>query len=988
MKLVRPVVVGLMVEDITNATFTPAAIQLYGDNAGAAWVKKDANGALRQILSDQYLTDITVINADSFKISTYYRTDLAPLNGSTGLYPVPAADKLFRAVVISRPVSGALDTVDITLSDHSSSLAFPKVRGVRWVKSGTGPDADWTMTRHSAAPAANNVIASNELIKTTEAGGSIIVRTRTIREAGSAGSLITKSITREKYRDLGNGTLRIFERTEAPGTPEAVTTTFTYTDITGSSVIGINDPITPPAANSTVNLLTGARLATLRRSDGYWEDYEYEYNGGTRIMLTRQWSAWKNSAPGDRANSRETVITLEEGSRTVIEKIAGQIVSNVHETLTIAADGSRTLRETRQTGSGAALITEHGYHSDSAAEPNKGRIRYTRHADGTLTRYTYAPVGTALKTTIENGAVDAAQFAPSATGPVPAILQGTRREIVTNGFDIITEEKVFDIASGLILSQSITTDSDLLGRPLKIVHDGDPDDFETYTYACCGVDTHRARDGSLTQYVRDALERPTTTTVTLGSRETTTTYVYDTENIGADVFPRTRVTRTVTAGANSATVLVSESVSNLRGQTLLSRSADSNGDGNPEVMTYTHDETNRIRTSTGPDGITQVSTSYADGQMLSSIRRAGNTPVSPETRYDYSLHSLQGGGIKTTVSQIDTIATPEVTLSTGSSFTDLAGRSFRSEAPGYSGATLVSETQFDERGRVIGRSSTGQPASRMVLDLEGEVIESWTDSNGDGEFNNSAVNGIRDSLSRSERDYVTEGGRTCARSRQWVRTDANTDILLALQLSATNGTWSRNTPLNGAMTETVSSKPLNGSATSTTSTYLSPTEILQSVSTVTLNAAGTVSRSVVNKATTGATITSASSISDLLDRNLSQTGERGLTTSYSDFTASGSPLRATFSDGTSSLTTLDAASRPVKVESFDAANNLIATTFTSYHLDGQVKATWGTHTYPTSRTYDLEGRMKTLSTYRSVPAAQLESATLDLSTHSADLTTW
>ena len=32
--------------------------------------------------------------------------------------------------------------------------------------------------------------------------------------------------------------------------------------------------------------------------------------------------------------------------------------------------------------------------------------------------------------------------------------------------------------------------------------------------------------------------------------------------------------------------------------------------------------------------------------------------------------------------------------------------------------------------------------------------------------------------------------------------------------------------------------------------------------------------------------------------------------------------------------------------------------------------------------------MKTLSTYRSVPAAQLESATLDLSTHSADLTIW
>ena len=98
--LVRPVQIALVSEEITETLSTPAALQLYGGTAGTAWVKKDESGTLRQILTDQYLTDISGTGG-VITISIYPRKSIGDLSPD-GVYPLPVSENLFRTVVISR----------------------------------------------------------------------------------------------------------------------------------------------------------------------------------------------------------------------------------------------------------------------------------------------------------------------------------------------------------------------------------------------------------------------------------------------------------------------------------------------------------------------------------------------------------------------------------------------------------------------------------------------------------------------------------------------------------------------------------------------------------------------------------------------------------------------------------------------------------------------------------------------------------------------
>src|SRR5690606_2717450 len=126
----------------------------------------------------------------------------------------------------------------------------------------------------------------------------------------------------------------------------------------------------------------------------------------------------------------------------------------------------------------------------------------------------------------------------------------------------------------------------------------------------------------------------------------------ESETLGGRNLPKTTITQTITSGSESSGfLLVSENVVNLRGQTLLSRSPDVDGDGNPEVSTYDREVITRTNTSTGADGVTHVSTSYADGQRHSSVSMYDNEAITPLEMYDYTLHNLKGGGLKTTLTQ-------------------------------------------------------------------------------------------------------------------------------------------------------------------------------------------------------------------------------------------------------------------------------------------------------------------------------------------------
>jgi RHS repeat-associated protein len=1002
--LVRPVVLGLLSENITAETANPSAIELYGGTGGTAWVGKDSLGNPRQVLTHEFLTDIRANVGGGTIIRIYPRSQVSGGGGSGGpyylmapdtppapvvsegaevLYPLPVDAEILRQIVITYNI--ATSALDIVTKDFTTSKTLPKIRGYRWVQTG----GTTTLSYHAGSETFDSakVFAKTTLVKDAPIGGLVKQRRTRMKSANAQGvgePFVVASVVDDYIRDLGGGMLRVFKRVEDPDSTDSLTTEYTYTVPGGDAKSGSDGqiyPLTPPPPGSppyvytpgTPNTYTGGRLLSIQRSDGLWKTFSY--NLGFNTMITEIRSSWKDEAFGSE-DARLTTVTVTNDSMSIIEKIAGKVVSNFSETST-TGDGT-CLQSTTQTGGASPLVTETAYYSDVAESPKTGRISYIRHSDGTLTRYTYSIATAAddgidgIKTVVENGAIGETLPAVGASGPVTgAFTAGTRTETIKNAFDRVISTKVTDIASNRVLSKSIASTVDTVGRPTTVIHNEEPTDYETFEYSCCGLAKHRARDGTVTEYTRDPLGRTLSEKVTVGTKITTTATAYSSETIGGRVLPKTTVTRSITAGSSStASLLVSESINNLRGQTLVSRSPDTTGDGVDETTTYTYSPTTRTSTYTNARGTT-TSTYYKDGQLASSVTKSGTISITPLTSYDYTTHDLNGGGIKTKVT----------TSGAGIrySYSDLARRTFRTESPGYSGATLVSTTTFDDHGRATGQSSTGKPATLRVLNALGETTEVWTNSNGDTDtngapiFNDTPVNDIQDSVVKTQSDYVVEDSYICRRTRQWIRNDGGTDIPLSTTYSSVDGTYQKTVPLagTGPITVTTATKPSNGNSSSETHTYLgsdltSPS-LLSSVST-TLDADGTTTTTQTNKGTAGADITTTSQTADLQGRTTKVVGERGLTTTYSDFTASGQPLGVT-SQGTYTKTTLDAQGRVTQTvtRENDSAGDIIATVNTSYSYEADgtlVIVRSGTNTYPTLTKQNILGRTVELHTFR------------------------
>jgi RHS repeat-associated protein len=92
------------------------------------------------------------------------------------------------------------------------------------------------------------------------------------------------------------------------------------------------------------------------------------------------------------------------------------------------------------------------------------------------------------------------------------------------------------------------------------------------------------------------------------------------------------------------------------------------------------------------------------------------------------------------------------------------------------------------------------------------------------------------------------------------------------------------------------------------------------------------------------------------------------------------------------ISVTDAGSR-VTGFTYDSRGNRLTTTLpdstvarTSYYPDGQVKATWGSQSYPTFLTYDYAGRRKELHTWRTAPSTLTQS--VNEPPDDSSVTTW
>ncbi|MCF7674420.1 MAG: hypothetical protein K9M97_03695, partial [Akkermansiaceae bacterium] len=657
-------------------------------------------------------------------------------------------------------------------------------------------------------------------------------------------------------------------------------------------------------------------------------------------------------------------------------KVGTNIISKETESI----DGDTTTTTTYATDGTAPItlvttVTQMPYNAPFGGQPAS-----ISHPDGTLTTFTYTPVSGGGKSVTGTTGVR----------PGSTFTLGKSTTSTYNRYGVVTGEAVSDIASAVLLSSRASLDTDLYGRVTKWAYFNDPDDYSETIYGCCGLEYERARDGTVTNYFRDARERINTSTVTLGiaatgfvPRTTITGYTYGAN----DGLPEETVSVSVNGTAAGATTTVRDLV----GRTV---SVTSPGpDGAAETTRYAYPGNGLTTTMTNADGGTVVTESHPDGQTKSV---SDNAAIRMD--YAYDSHDEGGGGLVTSVTTAQGVSGVHTT------YTNLAGRVFKVVATAPHGGSATTFTTYNAKGQAEVVTSSGQPAVKYIYDDLGDRVATWTDRNSDEEFNNTAdeETGIRDSWTGGITDYLPadnapSGLGDCRRTRAWVRLDTNpgTDVPVSTTYQSIDGlrSLSESIGVDGATT-TGSNRPLNGAWTSTT-TY---PDLTSTISATTLLTGG-VQQTVTTRYTSEqqpATVEATTILTDPLGRTASTTSGRGHVTNYI-YHPNGGQLDTVTQinagpDESDLVTSYAYALTPLTGDQgAETATRTLTTTlpdatsqYRTTNILGQTLCQWGSQTTPVAFAYDAAGRRHTQTTYRAAVGASADT----FPTITGDTTTW
>jgi RHS repeat-associated protein len=406
--------------------------------------------------------------------------------------------------------------------------------------------------------------------------------------------------------------------------------------------------------------------------------------------------------------------------------------------------------------------------------------------------------------------------------------------------------------------------------------------------------------------------------------------------------------------------------------------------GTPETTTYAYSADGLVTTQFNPDGGTIVTESYPDGRTKSVT---GTATIA--RHYTYDKHNENGGGQLTIVSSPLPLGTepsgeiPEGSKGQGegaqhvSSYSDLAGRTYKQTRTAPHGQTAVTTTIYNTLGQVETVASSGQPTVKYLYNAEGDQIATWTDRNGDGQFNdgsNPLLPGVKDSCTTTQTDYLPAasapaGLGDCRRTTTTVRTEANEDKIVSTTWQSVDGLRSRQETLGVASPSMATrTRPLNG-ASSSTQTNPDGTSVV-TATTILANGNTQTTSSSYSSLPSQSLLSSVSSITDALGRTVQTTNGRGHITTYSYHDAGGQ---------TASITQVNAAPPPtpgnlVTSYTYTLTQGIGRSTETTLpdaskqyqetNLLGQTTRQWGSQTNPVTFTYDAAGRMATHTTFR------------------------
>ena len=913
---------------VTASNYSPTGLSQDGSSSGQ-FKYETLNGVLspRQFSSSKSTFDITLTpDGKGYKIAQY-RTNQIGEPDAGGIRSIPQNVAPITSTTFRNPdgptttTAGKLDVIHCTIHPISGATVTRTVRLDYPVGA-----LKWSRKYYLGDPETDNLIQPHRVVTLERTlNGDIETQVEITKDLSSGTdptNLVTTSNVTTKYAFYKQGfpvPLVRTVHTVHTGTGADIVTTTTYN--------------TDPALSFSFN-----KPATIRRNDGYWEDITYQGNETTGILITKTVTGWLDNPPGAEAGNRvitRTEALKETGMFGHVETIMGVIVSQSWGERQIDSF-DQTVETTHVKQGDATLTTIRTGYSIGADNGASGRLKSIQHPDGTFELHSYELLGTNRIETVDSG-----------VGTIAKVTDGTCTVSTYDAYDVLTKQVTSDIASGITLSsrQGIAFTSS--GAPYKWAYDNDTRDYSETLYGCCGIDSERTRDGVETSYTHDALKRPKT----MVSQGVTTTYTYGITEIDGTQFPSTQITQS--AGNPALTLDQGTTVYDLAGNVIQQISPDLDGDGNPETTTITRNDAARTTTTLNPDGGTSISTSSADGQSTSltgtAVADSGQTIA-----VGSNLDGITGAVMKTTTTRPSGTAAGNLVTAT---YTGIGGLTLASKLNDVTVQTVT----YDEHARPVLLTDGDGVKQHTAYNPQGKAYRHATSRDG-----NNDINPGTDIVTDTVTDVTTIAGFGPAiRTISTIWTGAQTSIITSTTLRSPDGTKTSATTVgiaNPATSLSATSLQRATGAGTWTDTATAPDGTRQNTT--------YQNWLPVTQARTGAggspVLESITTHYDSLRRPDTTTHSRtGLVTTY--YAANGM-VDHIDDHGRVTFLSYDNMGRRVNAKLKEGTKTW-SSTHSTYTKTGQNEATWGDQTYPTFATYDEQGRLRELRTYRSTNLA-------------------
>lgn len=866
---------------ISSQIYTPAP-WVVAVSGTLAEVVRDGGGLIRQVNAPQALADFVVTGSQAYEIRFYNRSQVGTA-GAGGVYAVTGSPYLVWR--IENPDASGASRLRVTRTQ--------------------GADARITLIDESQANlqsvSENNGDRITETAISTESGDR--VQMVTIRSGG--GPVVSKK--KLYYRTFPWGEQKVKEVLDPDGA--ALTTLWTYGATAGQASYGRLTATTRPDGSTETRVYSSGALALIQRP--LWIDKSEEES------INRQ----NLDLNADGVSDLLTTITRSGNFATlsrdfIIEYGAvGGIVQR---------DSYRHRGGNAQWDNASNLRTRERFIADGNYA---GELVYRLTPDNVLTVRSISE--TADHRTIRTES----KGAPN--GDFSAVIDGTASVDTYSPTGQLLSSVVTDIASSRVLQSLQVTQSDSLGRPLRLLHlDGAE---EVRTYCDCGELASVALRGETVSYEFDSLRRRVLETRLAGTTVISKTrFVYDAAG-------RIVETRRVNPVSNAETVL---------GTTTYDPAGRIVSESSLAQGTTTH----AYAFATG--NLTIETTTYADGGTRIMTRAASGSPVSiagtavPPASYSYRVtdQTFGGNGFFTQIDRPN---------GSGATATELQTIDLLGEIATIQYATNVfMQRSFDSAGRLARETDPDNVGTLYGYDAQGRLAVTAIDMDRDGVIDYTGT----DRITRTLYDVGVREGRTVQRTTTQVWTDLNTDSPATVTVveSAADGlqTWNTSQGLTSSVTTAYDGV---GGKTVTATLPDGSTSVRQFFGGRLVSAEARAANATV--------LSSVSQAYDAEGRLASTTDARTGATTYAynvndrllsvtspdpDATRSGPGY-----DAQVTAYTYDALGRTATVTNPDGG-----VVNTTYYPTGQVLRTWGSRTYPSEYTYDAQNRVRTLTTWQ------------------------